>query len=109
MTDTRSALQIRRDVLARPKGVMPHICETPDCPYTGKPSPDSCACHLTEIACLRAVNAELVAALEKAASEIEELHRRAAQKDWAGYSSAHGVCVVYKARAVLAKAKEEMP
>ena len=43
---------------------MTHICKTPDCPYTGKPSPDSCACHLTEIACLRALNAELLAALE---------------------------------------------
>ena len=59
MTDTRSALQIRRDMIARPKGVTPHICETPDCPYTGKPSPDSCACHLTEIDLLRASGAEL--------------------------------------------------
>ena len=56
---------------------------------------------------LRAVNAELLAALEKAKDEIEELHRRTAQKDWAGYSNAHGVCVVYNARAALAKAKGE--
>ena len=50
---------------------MTHICKTPDCPYTGKPSPDSCACHLTEIACLRALNAELLAALERAFSLIK--------------------------------------
>ena len=58
---------------------------------------------------LRAEKAELVKALELATDEIEELHRRSAQRDWAGYSGAHGVCVVYKARAVLAKCKESQP
>ena len=89
MIDTRSPLQIRRDMIARPKGVIPHICETPDCPYTGKPSPDSCACHLTEIACLLAVNAELLALVEDAlaGNEPEKWNPRA--------------------RAVLAKAKGE--
>lgn len=57
---------------------------------------------------LKALNAELLAALELAASEIEELHRRAAQRDWAGYSGAHGVCVVYAGRAAIAKAKREV-
>ena len=57
---------------------------------------------------LKALNAELLAALELAASEIEELHRRAAQNDWAGYSGAHGVCVVYAGRAAIAKAKREV-
>ena len=55
---------------------------------------------------LRAINEGLIGALELAVSEIEELHRRAAQKDWAGYSGAHGVCVVYAGRAAIAKAKE---
>ena len=56
---------------------------------------------------LWADKAELLAALENAIKEIEELHRRAAERDWIGYSNAAGVGLIHTARAAIAKAKEQ--
>ena len=50
---------------------------------------------------------ELLAALERAVDEIDELHRRAAAKDWVSYSSAHGVATVHIARTFILKARGE--